>query len=54
MASLADLARSRFDGGDNQAIGDVFTYRQYVIACSEVGKTPLSQPEWIKAGKPSA
>ena len=52
MASLADLARSRFD--TDEAVGDTFTYRHYVIACAEMGKTPLSQPEWIKAGKPQS
>lgn len=46
MASLMDLARPG-------ATGDIGAYREYVIACGELGKTPLSMAEWIKAGKPS-
>jgi hypothetical protein len=44
MPSLTDLAT----GG----LGDVVAYRKYVIACAEVGKTPLSMESWVKAGKP--
>lgn len=46
VASLMDLARP-------SATGDIGAYREYVIACGELGKTPLSMAEWIKAGRPS-
>lgn len=38
--SLADLASTT-------------TYREYCMACMEEGRTPMSQAEWVKAGKPS-
>lgn len=48
MPTLAELA-----GGMSSGIGDIGAYREYVIACAELGKTPLSFAEWVKAGKPS-
>jgi hypothetical protein len=45
MATLADVAAGMPSA---QA-----TYRDYVIACAEKGVTPMSQPDWIKAGRPS-
>lgn len=44
MPTLADLA------GPTQNMGQ---YRAYVIACGEMGKTPLSYEQWVKAGKPA-
>ena len=46
MATLMDLV-----GGS--AMGDMGAYREYVITCAELGKTPLPYEAWIKAGKPS-
>jgi hypothetical protein len=43
--TLAELA-----GGMTEGSG---TYRDYQIACMEMGKTPLPHAEWVKAGKPS-
>lgn len=43
--TLSDLASA--------GMGDMGAYREYVIACAEVGKTPLSFEQWVKAGKPS-
>lgn len=45
MATLADVAAPM-----SSANG---TYRDYVLACAEKGVTPMSQPDWVKAGKPS-
>jgi hypothetical protein len=48
MPTLTDIA------SPPSGLGDIGAYREYVIACSEKGKTPLPMAAWIKAGKPSA
>lgn len=45
MTTLAELARP--------VASATGTYRDYVLACAEKGVKPLSQPEWVAAGKPS-
>jgi hypothetical protein len=50
MASLADLASGAPPQTD--AIGDMMAYRKYVIACSEMGRSPLPFDQWVAAGKP--
>lgn len=47
MPSLAELFPQNGIGSD------LIDYRHYVLACQEKGKTPLSQQEWVKAGRPA-
>jgi hypothetical protein len=42
--TLADLAGNMASEG---------TYRDYQIACMEMGKTPMPHSEWVKSGKPA-
>ena len=48
MATLADLY------GGQQATSDRGLYLDYVQACTEAGKKPLSPEDWVKAGKPKS